>query len=109
MSWLNRLFRRPPAQPTAPVELDLHQQHALLTLKRAGPCAFDRLFAEVGALRPTTQAEMVNAILKLEAAGVLDRLPDGPHARRPYILTRRGKQISRYLPNEPRSAMQFYV
>jgi DNA-binding MarR family transcriptional regulator len=109
VTWLDRLFRRPPGQPAAPVELDLYQQHALLTLKRAGPCAFDRLYAEVSAIRPTTQAEMVNAILKLEAAGVLERLPDGPQSRRPYVLTRRGKRITRYLPNAPRSAMQFYV
>jgi DNA-binding MarR family transcriptional regulator len=109
VSWLDRLLRRSPAAPAAPVELDLHQQHILLTLRRFGPCAFDRLHGEVAAHRPTTQAEMANAILKLEAADVLDRAADGPQARRAYMLTRRGRRIVRHLPDQPRSAMQFYI
>ena len=109
MSWLNRLLRR-PAHPE-PVELDLHQQLAVLALKRFGPCSFSRLFAEVGAIRPTTQAEMVNALLKMETAGVIERLaePGTAQAQRRYALTRRGKRITRWIPDQPRSAMAFYV
>ncbi|MGH2587180.1 MAG: hypothetical protein ACRDJE_19880 [Dehalococcoidia bacterium] len=110
MSWLNRLFRRRSASP-ASVELDLHQQFALLTLARFGPCSFNRLYAEVSAIRPATQAEMVNAVLKMEAAVVIERLAETNVAQpqRRYTLTRRGKRITRYIPRDPRSAMEFYV
>ena len=109
MSWLDRLLRRGP--PPTPVELDLHQQLALLTLARFGPSTFNRLYAEVSAIRPTTQAEMANAVLKLEAAGVIERHaePNTAQAQRRYTLTRRGKRVSRYIPREPRSAIEFYV
>jgi DNA-binding MarR family transcriptional regulator len=108
VSFLDRLFRRAP--PT-PVELDLHQQHALLTMARFGPCSFNRLFAEVSAIRPTTQAEMVNAVLKMEAADVIERLqePGTAQAQRRYKLTRRARRILHYIPREPRSAMEFYI
>jgi hypothetical protein len=93
------------------VELDLHQQLALLAIKRFGPRTFEQLLAEVGATRPTTQAEMANAVLKMEAGGVIDRpaASGTPHAQRPYVLTRRGKRILRYIPSAPRSAIEFYV
>jgi len=107
-SWFQRLFHRPT--PT-PVELDLHQQLTVLALRRFGPCTFDRLLAEVGAIRPTTPADMANAVLKMEAGSVIDRLPavGTPHAKRPYTLTRRGKRLARYIPDSPRSAIEFYV
>ena len=109
-SWLNRLLRRPATPPTA-VELDLHQQLAALTLQRFGPCSFNRLYAEVGAVRPTTQAEMVNAVVKMEAAGLIERLtePGTAQAQRRYTLTRRGKRVARWIPTDPRSAIEFYV
>ena len=109
MSWLNRILRRSP--PPTPVELDLHQQLAVLTLARFGPSSFNRLFAEVSAIRPTTQAEMANAVLKMEAAGVIARHaePATSQAQRRYALTRRGRRVSRYIPREPRSAIEFYV
>ena len=93
------------------VELDLHQQIAVLALKRFGPCSYNRLQAEVEAVRPATQAQIVNAILTMEAAGVIERLHEQgtPQARRRYVLTRRGRRIARWIPAEPRSAMAFYV
>jgi DNA-binding MarR family transcriptional regulator len=108
VSWFARIFRR---TPPAPVELDLHQQLALLTMARFGPCSFNRLFEEVSVIRATTQAEMVNAVLKLEAAGVIERLaqPGTAQAQRRYTLTRRARRILRFIPREPRSAMEFYI
>ena len=108
MSFLSRLFRR---TPPAPVELDLHQQLALLTMARFGPCSFNRLFEEVSAIRATTQAEMVTAVLTMEAAGVIERLAEEGAAQpqRRYKLTRRARRILRYIPREPRSAMEFYI
>jgi DNA-binding MarR family transcriptional regulator len=93
------------------VDLDLHQQIAMLALKRFGPCSYSRLQAEVEAVRPATQAQIVNAILSMEAAGVIERLHerDTPQAQRRYVLTRRGRRIARWVPAEPRSAMAFYV
>ncbi|MGD9892905.1 MAG: hypothetical protein AB7R89_25915 [Dehalococcoidia bacterium] len=110
MAWFDRLLHR-PAKPREPVELDLHQQIALLTLARFGPCSFNRLFAEVSATRRTTQAELVNGVLKLETAAVIERLVETnlTQTQRRYALTRRGKRIVRYIPREPRSAMEFYV
>jgi DNA-binding MarR family transcriptional regulator len=108
MSFLARLFRR--TSPT-PVELDLHQQLALLTMARFGPCSFNRLFEEVSVIRATTQAEMVNAVLKMETAGVIERQnePNTAQAQRRYRLTRRARRILSYIPREPRSAMEFYI
>jgi len=108
MKWLTRALRRTP--PT-PVELDLHQQWALLTLARFGPRTFNQLYDEVRVIRPTTQAEMVNAVLKLETAAVIERLeePGTAQPQRRYALTRRGRRILRYVPREPRSAMEFYI
>jgi len=108
MSLLSRLFRRAP--PT-PVALDLHQQLALLTLARFGPCSFNRLHDEVSAIRATTQAEMVNAVLTMEAAGVIERLAEAgtAPAQRRYTPTRRARRLLRYIPREPRSAMEFYI
>ena len=110
MTWIDRLLHRSP-KPREPVELDLHQQIALLTLARFGPCSFNRLFAEVSATRRTTQAELVNGVLKLESAAVIERLAETnlTQAQRRYTLTRRGKRIVRYIPLDPRSAMEFYV
>ena len=110
MTWFRRLLHR-PSKPRAPVELDLHQQLALLTLARFGPCSFNRLFAEVSATRRTTQAELVNGVLKLEAAAVIERLAESnlTQSQRRYSLTRRGRRIARFIPREPRSAMEFYV
>ncbi len=108
MDWLSRLFRRTP--PT-PVELDLHQQWALLSIARSGPRTFNQLYEEVSVIRTTTQAEMVNAVLKLETAAVIERLKEAGTAQpqRRYALTRRGRRILRYVPREPRSAMEFYI
>ena len=89
----------------------MHQQFAVLTLQRFGPCDFSRLYAEVGAIRPTTQAEMVNAVLKMEAAGVIERLAEKgtAQAQRRYVLTRRGKRLARWIPAQPRSVIEFYA
>ncbi len=94
-----------------PVELDLHQQIAVLALKRFGPCSYNRLQAEIEAMRPATQAQMVNAVLTMETAGVIERLREQgtPQAQRRYVLTRRGRRIARFIPAEPRSAMEFYI
>ena len=110
MLWWRRILRRTQGKPAA-VELDLHQQLAVRTLARFGPCSFNRLYDEVRAIRPTTQAEMANAILKMDAAGIIQRPPEPstPHAQRRYILTRRGKRVARYIPSDPRSAIEFYV
>ncbi len=110
MAWWQRLLGRERTKPE-PVELDLHQQLAVRTLARFGPCSFNRLYDEVRATRPTTQAEMANAILKMDAAGIIQRPPEPstPQAQRRYILTRRGKRVARYIPPDPRSAIEFYV
>lgn len=111
MTWIRRIFRPGQRRARVPVELDLHQQIALLTLARFGPSNFNRLFAEASAIRRTTQADMANAVLKMEAAGVIERQAESgtPQALRRYMLTRRGKRIARYIPRDPRSAMEFYV
>jgi DNA-binding MarR family transcriptional regulator len=108
VSFFARLFRR---TPPAPVELDVHQQLVLLTLVRFGPYSFDQLFAEAGAIRRTTPADMANAVLKLEAAAVIERLAEEgrSQAQRRYALTRRGKRIARILPHEPKSTFDVYV
>ena len=108
MSFLDRIFRRRPREP---VELDVHQQIILLTLARFGPRAFNDLFAEAAAIRRTTQAEMANAALKLQAADLIARLeePGITQAQRRYALTKRGKRISRILPREPKSTLDVYV
>jgi hypothetical protein len=47
----------------------------------------------------------------MEAAGVIERLaePGTAQAQRRYALTRRARRILRYIPREPRSAMEFYT
>jgi DNA-binding MarR family transcriptional regulator len=111
MSWIRRLLGRGGSGRPQPVELDLHQQLALLTLARFGPCSFNRLYAEVSAIRRTTQADMANAVLTMEAAGVIERQagPNTAQAQRRYVLTHRGKRITRHIPRDPRSAIEFYV
>lgn len=107
-AFLDRLFRRRPREP---VELDVHQQLILLTLARFQPCTFNRLFEEAAAIRRTTQADMANAVLRLQANDVILRLeePGVAQAQRRYTLTRRGKRIARMLPREPKSALDVYV
>lgn len=110
-SRLRRIRNSQHAIRNTPVELDLHQQLAVLALHRFGPCDFQRLLAEAGGVRPVTQAEMANGVLKLEAGGVIERHAERgtPHAQRRYALTRRGRRIARYLPPDPHSAMEFYL
>jgi len=106
--FLDRLFHRRPREP---VELDVHQQLILLTLARFAPCSFNRLFEEAAAIRRTTQADMANAVLRLQADEVIERLeePGVAQAQRRYTLTKRGRRIARMLPREPKSAMDVYV
>jgi DNA-binding PadR family transcriptional regulator len=98
-------------QTPVPVEVDLVQQIALLMLARFGPQPYTRIAAEVTATRPATPAEVVNGLLKLESAGVIERAAEAgvSQPNRRYRLTRRGRRIVRYIPPDPRSALEFYV
>ncbi len=126
--WLNRLRSR----PVEPVELDPLQQLAVRALARLGPLPYSRLAAEVTATRPATPADLVRGVLRLEAVGLIERLPSSRPSLRPgatplpltgegpevgahhdedrrYRLTRRGRRIARFIPIEPRSVMQFSI
>ena len=102
-----RLARRRPE----PVELDLVQQLALLTLSRFGPQPYSRIAAEISATRPATPAEIVNGVLKLETAGVIERAsePGVAQSNRRYRLTKRGKKFIPFIPREPRSVLEFRI
>ena len=100
--WLSTVRRRPE-----PVELDLVQQLALRTLARFGPQPYARLAAEISAVRRATPAEITAGLLKLESAGVIER-EQAPAGRR-YALTRRGRRFLPYIPEQPRSVLQFYI
>ncbi|MBI2762073.1 MAG: hypothetical protein HYX51_11685 [Chloroflexi bacterium] len=106
LTWLREATRKPE-----PVELDLVQQIAVLTLARFGPQPYSRIAAEIDATRAATPAEIVSGVLKLEAAAVIERLaePGISQANRRYRLTRRGKRFVRYIPTEPRNVLQFYI
>lgn len=112
VDWLRQFtggrLRRPKPEP---VSLDLHQQIALHTLHRFGGRDFQALLVEVSAHRPTTQAQLVNGILQLEAANLIERSDDSSlaQARRPYRLTRRGRRVAKLIPADPRSALQVYI
>lgn len=87
------------------------QQIALRALGRFGPLSFTRLAEEVGAVRPATPADIVNGLLKLETAGVIERMAE-TGVRQPdrrYRLTRRGRRILGYLPAEPRAVLEFHM
>lgn len=132
MTWWERWLSRLRPRPVEPVELDPLQQLAVRAVARFGPLPYSRLAAEVTATRPATPADVVSGLLRLEAAGLIERLPPGrpslrpaathlPHARggpgvradynegQRYRLTRRGRRIARYIPAEPRSVMQFSI
>lgn len=116
-SWLTRarrwlaVLRRERRPGRTPVSLDLHQQLILLMLAMRGPCSFQRLLAEVGAVRPVTPAELTTALLLLDGAGFIERGAEQAtrHAQRPYGLTRRGRQAARIIPTPPRSAINVYL
>lgn len=97
--------------PAEPVSLDLVQQLALRALDRWGPLPYARIAEEVTAVRSPTPAEIVNGLLRLETAGIIARNEDRelrPGDRR-YVLTRRGRRFIRYIPADPRSALEFYI
>lgn len=110
--WLDRLQRR----PSEPVELDPLQQLVVRALARFGPLPYSRLAAEVTATRMATPADVVSGVLRLEAAGIIERLAPAPTGRgegrrdgQRYRLTRRGRRIARFIPAEPRSVMAFSI
>lgn len=111
--WLGRLRRR----PSEPVELDPLQQLVVRALARFGPLPYSRLAAEVAATRTATPADLVSGVLRLEAAGIIERLASTPPGRKSgarrdgqrYRLTRRGRRIARVIPAEPRSVMGFSI
>jgi hypothetical protein len=129
MSWWERWLDRLRRRPTEAVALDPLQQLAVRALARFGPLPYSRLAAEVTAARPATPADVVSGLLRLEAAGIIERLPPGRPAPptslplagqeldvragrgddRRYRLTRRGRRIARYIPAEPRSVRQFSI
>lgn len=77
--WLGGLHRR----PATPVELDPLQQLTVRALARFGPLPYSRLAAEVTAMRPATPADLVRGLLRLEEAGLIERLPSGRPSSRP--------------------------
>jgi hypothetical protein len=129
MTWWERWLSRLRPRPVEPVELDPVQQLTVRALGRFGPLPFSRVAAEVTATRPATPADVVSGLLRLEAAGIIERLPPGRPAPptslplagqelegragrgddRRYRLTRRGRRIARYIPAEPRSVRQFSI
>ena len=110
--WITFLQRlRGLRQRRPPVELNLVQQLALLTLHRFGPQPYSRIAAEVSATRPATPAEIVNGLLKLETAGVIERWnePGVNQSNRRYRLTKRGRRFLPFIPAEPRSVLEFHI
>ena len=103
---IRRARRRPE-----PVALDLVQQLALLTLSRFGPQPYSRIAAEITATRPATPAEIVNGILTLETAGVIERAAElgVSQSNRKYRLTKRGKKFLPFIPTDPRSVLEFHI
>lgn len=99
--------RRPPRA----VELDLVQQLSLLALARFGPLPYTRIAAEVISARRATPAEIVNGLLKLETAGVIERAlePGVRQGDRRYCLTKRGRRFLPFIPKEPRSVIEFHI
>ena len=112
LPWSRLIERLKRARPVSePVELDLVQQIALLTLSRFGPQPYSRIAAEIGATRPATPAEVVSGLLKLEGAGVIERVaePGVRQSDRRYRLTKRGRRFLPYIPAEPRSVLEFHI
>ncbi len=109
-SRLSGRLRAARQRPT-PVELDLVQQLALLMLSRFGPQPYSRLAAEISATRQATPAEIVNGILTLETAGVIERMAETGvnQSNRRYRLTTRGKKFIPFIPTEPRSLLEFQI
>lgn len=110
--WLRVVARlREARRRPEPVELDLVQQLAVRMLARFGPQPYARIAAEVTATRPARPADIVNGLLKLESAGVIERMSGADVAQpdRRYKLTRRGRRIVRFIPPEPRSLLEFHI
>ncbi len=102
---------RQARQRPEPVELDLVQQLTVLMLARFGPQPYSRIAAEISATRPATPAEIVNGLLKLETAGVIERAaePGVSQSNRRYRLTRRGRKFLPFIPHDPRSVLEFHI
>lgn len=92
-------------------DLDVLDQWLIVTLARFGACTYRRLEAELRAIRAATPAEVVEALLKLEQLGLLQRNePSGLMLEeRRFALTRTGVRLGRLLPAEPRSPTIFYL
>lgn len=112
MRWLEGLQRFVPRRGgTRAFDLDVLDQWLLATLARFGACTYRRLEAELRAIRAATPAEVVEALLKLEQLGLLQRNePAGLMLEeRRFVLTRTGAHLARLLPHEPRSPTIFYL
>lgn len=97
--------------PRRAYDLDLVDQWLVLTLRRFGNCGYQRLEAELLAIRGATPSEVVASILKLEAAALLERLPAGALVaeERRFRLARRGVRLAALVPQAPRSPTAFYL
>ncbi len=112
MRWLARLPTLLPRRgSTRLFDLDVLDQWLVATLNRFGACTYRRLEAELAAIRAATPAEVVEALLKLEQLGLLQRSePAGLMVEeRRFALTRAGKRLAGLLPSEPRSPTIFYL
>lgn len=110
--WLGRRLRLLPRRGGARLfDLDVLDQWLIVTLARFGACTYRRLDAELRAIRAATPAETVEALLRLEQLGLLQRgEPSGLMLEeRRFALTRTGARLSRLLPAEPRSPTIFYL
>jgi hypothetical protein len=105
------------AAPKRAHDLDVVDQWQLRVLRRAGPCGFRRLSAELLAIRGASQAQTVESLLKLEHEGLVEREP-GPGRMDPadliaheprFRLTGPGKRVEGLVPETPRSPTIYYV
>ncbi len=113
MTFRERLRRLLPGR-TKRIAVDLSpaQQIMLLALRRGGPQPYATLAGQVEVRRfYAPPADMVNGILTLESAGLIERLaaPGVQQAERRYRLTSRGRKALRGVQGEPRSVIQVWL
>lgn len=109
--WLRRGLRL-KGQERASVELGVVEQLALLYLLRFPGRSVGQIHQEIAQQRPITAlSEVVLAVRKLEAAGLLERAREpGPVGEEPlFQSSRRALPLKGRLPPEPKSTVAFYL
>jgi DNA-binding MarR family transcriptional regulator len=114
MRWISyvrsRISKLPRRASRQQHDLNVVDQWVVRLLCRFGACTYRRVEAELQAIRGTPPAEVVTCLLKLEAAGLIERGPvSGLVAEeRVFRLTRQGRRLARLVPAAPRSPTIFY-